>query len=324
MKKLYSIIFLMFLFLPLVFGADAVAIQSDGTYITLSPVWEREADARIWSDRVIKDFKSGSSEGFKINALCDETALKEIKEIKKLALEIIKEDVFSKTGTSPGNLALKIFRRAEEYIPAYDASEDSVIIARFKLLPQKDRPGKCSGFSGSSPPEAPDLLCAYSAGLTVNTGNPEFKKSNAGSGRVKPDYPVYKSRLKPGALRDREEADYYRIFFYIKDDDWIKKLSSNKIFFPLHYSLINKLYFFITRITKEQNRITGLNRSRIKSFKNYSSTGCPGFPNRAALIFICESERPQLCNYNDRPFSHSARFHVNNTTFSINSRGAVL
>jgi hypothetical protein len=324
MKKIYSIIFFIFLFSPLVFGADANAIQSEGTELIHSPDWEREADARIWSDRVIEDFKSGSSKGFKINALCDETALIEIKKFRKLSLEIIEKDLFSQNSTSLGTLALKIYRTAENYLPVADADEAGGVIARFELLPQKERRENNSGFSGSSIPEGPSLLCASFTGVTVNTGNPELKRGNAASGRVKPDYTVHKSGLKLGALWDREETDYYRIFLYIRDTDRIKKLLSNIIFPPLHFSLSLKSYFFTPQITTENHSITEPYSTRVNIFYKFSLSGVLRFIKETSFISKYESEKPLLCNYHDRPIFHFGRIHVINKPISINSQGAVL
>jgi hypothetical protein len=324
MKKIYSIIFFMFLFSPLVFGADAVAIQSEGTELTLSPEWEREADARIWSDRVIEDFKSGSSKGFKINALCDETALREIKKFRKLSLEIIEKDLFSQNSTSPGRVALEIYRNTENYLPVSDAEEAGGVIARFEILPQKERRENNSGFSGSSIPQGPSILCASFTGAALNRVNQKLKKSNASSGRVKPDYTVHKSGLKLGALWDREETDYYRIFLYIKDDDRIKKLFSNIIFSPLHFPLFLKSSFYTSQIRTENHSITEPGRNRVNIFYKSSLFGVPPLVKGFSFICKCESEKPLLCNYHDRPIFNSGRVYVINKSISINSRGAVL
>ena len=324
MKKIYSIIFFLFLFSPLVFGADAVAIQSEGTELTLSPDWEREADARIWSDRVIEDFKSGSSKGFKVNALCDETALIEIKKFRKLSLEIIEKDLFSQNSTSPGRVALEIYRTAENYLPASDAEEAGGIIARFELLPQRENRENNSGFSGSSIPEEPSLLCASFAGAALNRVNQKLKKSNTASGRVKPEYPVHKSGLKLGALWDREETDYYRIFLYIKDDDRIKNLFSNIIFSPLHFSLSPESSFYTSQIRTENHSITEPGRSRVNIFYQFSLSGVPPLIKGTSFISKYESERPLLCNYHDRPIFNSGCVHVINKSIPINSQGAVL
>lgn len=258
MNKIYYIISFIFLLTPLLYGADGIAIPAHGAELTLSPDWERDADARIWSDRVVKDFKSGSSAGFKINAICDESALNEIKEIKKLSLEIIKNDIFSQTGTSQGSLALKIFERGNEYLPVSDAAAESRVIARFESLPQRERPHGAAGFSGSPYPEAPGFLCASFAGVTVNTGKPELKKPPLSSGRAKACHHIFKSPLNLSLLWDREKADYYRIFLYLRDDDRIRKLS-NIIFPSPSLSLPFNSYFSRLKIKTKLLLTTNLN-----------------------------------------------------------------
>lgn len=225
MKKTYSIIFFILFLTPLLYGADGIAIPAYGAELTLSPLWEREADARIWSNRVVSDFRGGSSKCFRVNGLCDESALNEINKIKRLSLKIIKNDICSGAGTNAGALALNIYRKAEEYFPGSDCMKRR-LFARFELLPQRERPSLPARLSPGSYPDESHFLYSSCTGVTVNTGKPEIKKSSLSSGREKAGYLIHTSGLKLGPLWDREETDYYRIFLYIRDDDTIKKLSS--------------------------------------------------------------------------------------------------
>ena len=259
MKKLLYILSIILLSAPVSFALAEEPAEAVFTPLFSTFDWEREADARIWSDRVVKDFKSGSLSGFKINALCDESAYNEIEEIKKLSLEVIKNDINYGAWSSEGALALKIYKKAEEYLPAGDDIAGSRTIALFEFLPQRERSHSASGLAGSGYPDIPVILHGFSASVTVNAGSAQLKKHESDpDSRVKASYLICRSPLNLSLLWDMEKSDYYRIFLYIRDDDRIKDLSLN-IIFPPSSVLLRHLYFRNSNIRTEIHSRTKLN-----------------------------------------------------------------
>lgn len=146
MKKIYYILFIIILLSPLAYGADGNAILSERLQYPCSYDWEKDADARIWSEAVVSGFRKGSSKGFSVNAICDEKAFHDIKEIKKLSLEIITRDISSGAGSMEGYLAVKIYKKAEEFFPV-SGRMYSRIIVEFASLPQRERSPVDIGFA---------------------------------------------------------------------------------------------------------------------------------------------------------------------------------
>lgn len=261
MKKLYYILFI-FLLCPPIYGSGLKADLRDVELISASAAWEREADARIWSGRVVKDFKSGSSRGFRVNALCDESAINEIEKIRSISLDIIKRDIDSGKSSGKGALALEIFERGDEYLPASDESSANADIALFKSLPCGENFDTAADIAGSGYPEKPVIQYGFSAGATTGSGSVQLKKHGSDSGIPKVPHIIYRSLLNLSPLWDREKGDFYRIFLYIRDDDRIKDLSLN-IKFPPSSVLLRHLHFTDSKTITElhskrelHNRIT--------------------------------------------------------------------
>lgn len=320
MKNIYYILFFMLLLTPLAYGADEIAIPVEGLECT---DWERAADARIWSEEVVSGFRKGSSKRFPLNALCDESAFHEIKEIKRLSLEIITNDICSGAGSREGALALKIYKKAEEYFPVSDCIESRIIL-EFESLPQGERSPVPAGFGSSGYPETPLLLSSACAGVTVNTGGPELKKPSLIPGKLDQGCLIHKSGLKLDALWDREETDYYRIFLYIRDADRIKRLSVNIIFPSFHLSLLPDLYFFRLKLKTELLSIPKF--SLIKSLKYFRlflyQRLCRCFRSSIACI-VRAGENSSPCKCHDRRIPWISGLSVNNKPESIIPQGVL-
>jgi len=255
MKKTGYYILFIFLLCSPIYGADLKAELQDIILIPAAADWEREADARIWSGRVVSDFKSGSSRGFRLNALCDESAFNEIEKIKSISLDIIKSDIDSGRSSSKGALALEIFERGEQYIHASDDVNERADIALFKSLPRGENFNIPADITGTGYPEMPVIHYGISAGVTTGTGSVQLKKHGSDSGRVKVSHIICRNSLNLSPLWDREKSDSYRIFLYIRDDDRIKDLSAN-IIFPPSSVLLRHLHFTDSNIGTEFLHIT--------------------------------------------------------------------
>ena len=288
MGKIFYILSFIILLSSFAYGADDNAKSLEGfEYIHIQD-WERDADAHIWSEEVIKGFRKGSLKRFPVNALCNEKAFHEIKEIKRLSLEIIKKDVFKGSGSAAGAVAFKILKKAEEDLPCSGFMYNRIIV-EFQSLPQKERSPLSGGFGNSTNPETELIFISSCAG--INAGKPEIKKSSLSPGKLEPGCFVYKSKLKLGALWDREETDYYRIFFYIRDSDRIEKLSGIILrlpSFPLLFStyflrLKTKIEFYL--ICNEQT----LKSLTLQNCHNRCSL-CAGFFSRKNKFHIIISQ----------------------------------
>lgn len=258
MKKLLYILSIILLTVSAAFAMSEEPAGIDSELFNISAAWEREADARIWSERVVSDFKSGSLRGFRLNALCDESAINEIEKIKSISLDIIKRDIDSGRSSSKGALALEIFERGNEYFPVSDESSANADIALFKSLPCSENFDIAADITGTGYPEMPVIQYGFSAGVTTGTGSVQFKKHGSGSGIQKVSHIIYRSSLNLTLLWDREKSDFYRIFLYMRDDDRIKDLSLN-IKFPPSSVLLRHLHFTDSNIRTELHSKTKLN-----------------------------------------------------------------
>jgi hypothetical protein len=97
--------------------------------------WEREADSKIWSQRIISDTLSAGGDRMPLNALCDKTAFETIESLKENAVSTLQRAADEGPGASSGSLAAKILKNISEISITPLQEDERELLVTFSSLP---------------------------------------------------------------------------------------------------------------------------------------------------------------------------------------------
>ncbi len=199
----------------------------------ISASWERKADADIMGERVTHDFTHKKNGGLTVNSLCSEESIVKLNSIRKFATDIIAESSESKNSNTGTYIAAVMLRKVAAMSFTSLTEKESWLISSAEKLSLSVESFTWGGFSSNSSTPAEFGAFNNSAVFTISKAvklrgshdknsihNLSIKKITCSSERF-----------------DREFADFYRLFLYVRDNSGNRKHPQMIFYNGLHRSI---------------------------------------------------------------------------------------
>jgi len=218
MRILTFILILLLQGISLFASADG-ALLSEENYITyaseeISAGWERDSEAKLWDGRVLSDLRNKQEENFSLNAYCSTEGMEKVARIRKLASDIILSSIKSGTTGSELPVAGEILKKSAGVSFTPLTMKERYLVSNTGNVNFLN--DKLSG-AGVSPGNMPRPEYAVSSLTIIFTVSPVLKHKIFKEKKMEiTSFP--KSGICGANTSDREFADIYKQFLYVRDN----------------------------------------------------------------------------------------------------------